>query len=166
MRVADTFKFLAGAWSLTRTIADYESGQRGSFRGMAQLVASRFDSDSRATYEELGRLCFGSYEGTARRRLIYISRSDGTLLVNFVDNRRFIDFDLRAGAWHALHECGDDQYELDFHVWSTDVIKEHWRVRGPTTDYEAWTTCRRVSRPVASDAVTSPRPLCDSAEDG
>lgn len=144
MRVGDTYRFLVGSWSLNRTIADYESGLRGWFHGTAELhPAGSGPAWGPARYDEVGQLRLGAYEGAARRSLVFVPREDATVLVNFGDGRRFIECDLRTGLWHARHLCGDDTYELTFDVRSPDVLDEHWRVRGPSTDYEAWTTLRR-----------------------
>jgi Family of unknown function (DUF6314) len=147
VEVTDPFEFLLGAWSVERAISDYESQLRGWFVGTATLrpVASapRGRQPRRANYDEVGRLHFGPYDGQSGRHLEYVFHEDGTILINFADGRRFIECDLRSGLTGALHPCGEDLHQVTFEVPCCGAVKERWRVRGPSTDYEAWTTLRR-----------------------
>lgn len=96
-----------------------------------------------ASYQEVGQLSLGGHEGTATRRLRYRRRVDGAVLMEFGDGRPFVACDLRGGRWQAYHSCGEDRYELRYVVRAQDLLEEHWRVRGPAKDYEAWTTLQR-----------------------
>lgn len=149
MEIADTFEFLLGRWSLDRTLTDGRSGDLGSFRGTGELrpatPASVFGRDCVARYQELGRLRYGSYDGTARRTLDYLRTDGGAVVVNFSDGRRYIGLDLRNGVCQAEHPCGDDLYEIGFRVCARDLIEERWRVRGPRKNYEARTVWRRIA---------------------
>ena len=154
----DTFSFLLGGWTVERTIDDRRAGVEGTFRGTLAvdadpaLGACRFrglgtrpvTGVRRARYEERGHVRFGDHEGPASRGLVCLGRVDGTMAIEFADGRPFVECDLRTGGWLAGHPCGADRYELRFTVVSTDVLGEHWRVRGPAKDYEAWTTYRRT----------------------
>lgn len=156
--VPGTLDLLLGCWSVERTLSDYRSGIDGSFRGSAEvsLLGGRGGDRDRpggerapgewARYEEVGRLRFGGHEGPAARSLRYLGRPDGTVLAVFPDGRPFVECDLRGGWWEGEHRCGADRYGLSFHVRSPDAIEEHWRVRGPSKDYEAWTVLRHVER--------------------
>lgn len=161
MEIADTLEYLLGTWSVRRAIADYRAGVRGSFHGTATVrlleEGEREPSGAPslghpagaagaavAGYEETGSLRLGEHEGAATRQLRFTQGPDGTVMVDFRDGRRFIACDLRTGTWRAAHPCDADRYELRFLVRSQEVLEEHWRVRGPSKDYEAWTTLRRV----------------------
>jgi Family of unknown function (DUF6314) len=147
--VADTFEYLLGAWSVERTITDHRAGRQGSLRGITEVRLVTGDADStgptRARYEEVGHLQFGSYEGTARRSLVCVRLDATTVAFDFTDGRRFIECALYTPSWHAVHSCGEDLYELDFSVRSAAAYEERWRVRGPDTDYEANTRLRRLT---------------------
>lgn len=148
MDIPDTLEFLLGRWILERTIADHRTGMDCGFRGAATLAAARRAPDeaaSRATYEEQGRFCQGSYQTTARRSLHYLRRG-GAVAIAFADGRPFIELDLRGGSAHAQHPCGEDRYQLAFWIHAADLVEERWWVRGPAKHYDARTLWRRATR--------------------
>lgn len=153
MVIADTFGFLSGTWTLTRSIDDRRAGIRGSFRGEATLAGVPGESTAgcgaRAAYREDGELQFGAYRGRAGRSLGYERLDEAAVMLYFADGRPFTDLDLRSGAWRGSHLCGADHYEIITVVGSWDEVREHWRVRGPAKDYDASTTLRRAARPGA-----------------
>jgi hypothetical protein len=140
MAVADTFEYLLGEWSLHRIIADHRSNARGTFAGTADVRVV----DNGAQYEERGQLQYAGYDGNAGRTHEYHATENGTVLVNFSDGRPFFELDLRTGACRADHQCGEDLHELSFECHGTDLIREHWRVTGPSKDYSATTTWQRL----------------------
>jgi Family of unknown function (DUF6314) len=75
MDIADPLQFLLGAWSVTRSIDDHQSGEFGAFEGSAMFTETEVDEDSgrvtRASYEESGELRLGSHSSEAHRRLEY-----------------------------------------------------------------------------------------------
>jgi hypothetical protein len=147
MVVIDTLEFLAGTWTVDRSIEDHRSGVSGSFRGSAVLAGIPGDDEaatiSRASYYESGELRYGAHAGTAWRRLEYV-RCGGAVLLYFTDGRPYTDLDLRSGSWRAEHQCVADHYEVRTMVRSPDELLELWRVRGPDKDYDASTTLRRA----------------------
>jgi hypothetical protein len=146
-KITDTFGFLLGTWRVERWIEDLVVPASGSFRGTASVLERPPDGDAsplgRARYDETGELHFGSYRGSAQRRLEY-HRMGAAVLLHFSDGRPFVDLDLRAGEWRSRHLCGADRYEMAFLVLSRDVVEERWQVQGPTKGYEAVTTLTRL----------------------
>jgi uncharacterized protein DUF6314 len=146
--INDTLGFLAGRWSLTRSLQDRRSGIAGSFEGTAVLAGAQpgtqLPAGVRAHYQEIGQLRFGCYRGPAQRSLECTQLDNGAVMLHFAGGRPFIDLDLRNGLWRAAHPCGDDHYEITTFVRSCDVVHEHWRVRGPAKDYDAIATLVRT----------------------
>jgi hypothetical protein len=87
---------------------------------------------------------WGEYSGPAMRRLEFERFPDGSALLRFSDGRPYVELDLRAGIWSAVHECGADRYEIETVARAAGVVVERWRVRGPAKDYSAVTTLTRV----------------------
>ena len=147
MAADESFEVLIGSWSLTRSIEDHLTSERGSFVGIASFVelpdAGSPGGARRLRYLEEGRLELGDFSGPARRSLLYEQREDASLAVLFSDGRPYIDLDLRGGSWLSRHHCGEDLYEISTQLHSNDELEEHWRVRGPAKDYDART---RLSR--------------------
>ena len=148
MRIVDTLEFLLGTWELGRSIEDRRSHISGYFRGTAVVALGSSPSGGggcRATYDEGGELCLGAHTGPASRHLELATRPDSRVVViSFADGRPFVDLDIRAGEWRALHDCGADCYELVTVVQSHCVVEERWHVRGPGKDYDAVTTLTRI----------------------
>lgn len=143
MHLTDTMEFLLGTWRLERTIDDEHRGTRGEFTGTATLRRRLSESEGvRADYEELGELRWGAHNGPASRRLEFVQRA-GSALLRFTDGRPYVDLDLRGGTWRAVHDCGEDRYEITTTVQADDVVLECWRVRGPTKRYNALTVLTR-----------------------
>jgi hypothetical protein len=91
----------------------------------------------------MGELSYGKSLVPARRALEYVRLDHTTVRAAFTDGRPFIDLNFCSGAWHTHHLCGEDRHEIAIFVRSPDVIEERWRVRGPTTAYDAVTMVRR-----------------------
>ncbi|HEX4289849.1 MAG TPA: DUF6314 family protein [Trebonia sp.] len=151
MLIADTLGFLLGRWDLSRSYTDHRGGTRGSFEGQAVVAMTGTGAAAggppRARYEETGELRLGSHQGPAHRGLEYARQADGTLMLYRAGGQPFVELDLTSGAWHAIHACGEDRYEISTVVESPDVVREYWRVTGPAKDYSAVTTMRRAGTP-------------------
>jgi Family of unknown function (DUF6314) len=142
MRTVDTFRFLLGHWTLERILTDHRSGTDGQFEGNVTIAGT--PTGPRAHYDEEGTLRFGNYEGAAARSLELIRLDSSAVMLHFTDGKPFVDLDLRSGTWRSTHPCGEDHYELFTTVRAADEVEERWRVRGPTTDYDAVATLRRL----------------------
>jgi hypothetical protein len=148
MTVVDTLNFLLGRWALERFFTDRRSGTEGRFEGSATVTRSSSGQGAglgpRAHYEEVGTLRFGSHEGPASRRLELVRLESTVVMLSFTDGKPFVDLDLRSGRWRSTHPCGEDSYEILTVVRSPSEVEERWRVRGPTEDYDAVATLRRL----------------------
>src|SRR5580692_1012137 len=150
MKVVDTCSFLLGKWTLERVLRDHRSGTDGRFEGSATVTiveapsAGNASDGPRARYEEAGTLRFGGHEGPASRSLELVRLQSSVVMLYFTDGKPFVDLDLRNGTWRSSHPCGEDHYEIVTVVRSHDEVEEHWRVRGPTEDYDAVAILRRL----------------------
>lgn len=126
--VPDPLAYLAGRWSITRTLSDTNTS--GTFTGSAT-----FTPDAKGlSYEERGVLDLGHWRGESYRILHYAPVSPGILTATFPNGRFFHDLDLRTGVWTAHHPCGADAYEGRFMALSENEWHQKWRVHGPAKD--------------------------------
>ena len=65
-------------------------------------------------------------------------------MLYLTDGTPFVDLDLRSGTWRSVHLCGEDHHEIVTVARSLGEVEERWRVRGPTTNYDAVAILRRV----------------------
>jgi hypothetical protein len=144
MTVVDTLDFLLGEWTLERYLTDHRSGTDGRFEGSVTVAGTPSGHGSRARYDEAGTMFFGKHEGGATRSLELVRLESTVVMLYFADGKPFVDLDLRSGTWGSDHPCGKDHYEILTVVRSPDEVEERWRVRGPTKDYDAVATLRRV----------------------
>ncbi|GAA2716924.1 MULTISPECIES: DUF6314 family protein [Streptomyces] len=131
--VPDVVAYLAGAWSVTRTLDDLTTGQSGAFHGTARFHAS--DDGTCVLHTEDGELTWDAAANRAGRTLRLLPRPDGTAEVTFADGRPFHDLDLRTGRWTVRHPCSRDRYDGTFTVVSPDEWHVLWRTTGPTKDH-------------------------------
>jgi hypothetical protein len=151
MKVVDTLSFLSGKWTLERFLTDHRSGTEGRFEGNVTIEAAQSSPNpalsTRARYDESGTLRFGTHVGPASRSLDYVRLECGVVMLYFTDGKRFVDLDLRSGTWRSTHPCGEDQHEIFTVVRSAREVEERWRVRGPTTNFDAVAILRRRGEP-------------------
>ncbi len=140
--IDDTLGFLRGPWALSRLIEDDRSARCGRFTGAADVTVPAGGGPAR--WVESGVLRFGDHEGPAERQLLLVPGPGSAVAVLFADGRHYVDLDLSAGSWHAVHLCGADRYEISTTVRSADLVEEAWAVTGPAKDYRAHTTLVRA----------------------
>ncbi len=87
---------------------------------------------------------FGARTTRASRSLLFERLGNASVMMLFVDGRPFVDLNLQTGEWRSVHPCVDDVYEMTTTVRSQNVVREQWRVTGPSKDYEALTTLTRL----------------------
>lgn len=140
--VPDVLAYLAGRWTVIRTLEDLSTGATGEFRGTADIQPS---GDGTCTlFAEDGELTWGGTTNQAGRTLHLLPRPDGTADVTFADSRPFHDLDLRSGRWAVHHPCGRDRYEGTFTVVSSDEWQVRWRTAGPAKDHVQQSVYRRA----------------------
>jgi hypothetical protein len=150
MEVTDSFNFLIGTWAFDRLITDHRTGIQGSCVGIASLTETKLElSDGTyrcGNYYESGELRLERQVVPTRRRLSYSRQKNLSVNLFFLDGRFFTDLDLRTGSWRAIHQCGEDYYEITTTITSDDEVHEHWQATGPRKDYVAVTTLRRQNK--------------------
>jgi hypothetical protein len=151
MKVVDTLSFLSGKWTLERFLTDHRSGTEGRFEGSVTIDGAQSSPNAtpgtQARYNEAGTLRFGIHVGPASRSLDYVRLESGVVMLYFPDGKRFVDLDLRSGIWRSSHPCGEDNHEIFTVVRSPREVEERWRVRGPTTNFDAVAILRRRGEP-------------------
>lgn len=148
VKIVDTLSFLLGQWTVERFLTDHRSGTDGRFEGSVSIAGTPSGQNAglgpRARYEEVGTMRFGRYVGPASRSLELVRLASTVVMLYFPDGKPFVDLDLRSGKWRSSHPCGEDDHEILTVVRSPREIEEQWRVHGPTEDYDAIATLRRL----------------------
>ncbi len=148
VKIVDTLSFLRGRWTLTRALTDHRSGTDGRFEGSLVIAEAQPDQNCplgpRARYDEEGTLRFGDHVGPASRTLDLVRLESAVVMLYLTDGTPFVDLDLRSGTWRSVHRCGKDHHEIVTVTRSHGEVEERWRVRGPTTNYDAVAVLRRV----------------------
>lgn len=141
--VADLRAYLAGLWTVSRTMEDRRRGERGSFEGRAEFAP---EGEGLLAYREEGRLALGGFETVAHQRYLYafpashkgsqrlLHRAPHRAEVRFADGRPFHDLDLSDGLWTAGHRCAPDTYRGRFRALGPDRWWVRWIVTGPRKD--------------------------------
>ena len=137
--VPDVLTYLAGRWSVERTVRDRSSGDGGRFEG--GTVFRALDGGG-LLHQESGTFVWQGVPRPAERTLRFLpGSSPGTADVRFADGRPFHGRDLTTGHHVAAHPCAADLYRGEFTVRDRDHWRTVWRVGGPakdlvlTTDY-------------------------------
>ncbi|MGW1377784.1 DUF6314 family protein [Streptomyces sp. NPDC002446] len=147
--VADVAAYLAGRWSIERTVCDLRAGAEGRFRGTAGFrpdAAGEPSAGEGLLHSEEGLLTWGGTTSPASRTLRLRPRPDGTAEIDFADGRPFHDLDLRTGRWTAVHPCSQDRYAGTFTAVAQDEWHLEWRVTGPAKDQLLRSVYRRIQR--------------------
>jgi len=138
--VADLRAYLAGSWTISRTLEDRRRGARGSFAGRAGFAP---EGEGLLAYREEGRLALGGFETVAHQHYRYAfpappwvgrrapQRTPHRAEVRFADGRPFHDLDLSDGLWTAGHRCAPDTYRGRFRALGPDRWWVRWIVTGP-----------------------------------
>ncbi|MFD7664523.1 DUF6314 family protein [Streptomyces sp. NPDC059788] len=149
--VPDTAEFLAGWWTVDRTVLDVRTGTQGTFRGTAHFRPEG-PGDGAAPgvllHVEEGELTWNGATTPATRTLRLCPRPDGTADVTFADGRPFHDLDLRTGHWTTRHPCAADLYQGEFTVVSPGEWHLRWRVGGPAKSQLLRSVYRKTVRPL------------------
>ncbi|MBC9730455.1 DUF6314 family protein [Streptomyces sp. TRM68367] len=140
--VRDVLAFLAGRWSVTRSVRDLASDDTGHFEGTT--VFGPLEDGDGLLHQESGTFTWRGAARPAERTLRFLpGSSPGTADVRFADGRPFHGLDLTSGHHVAAHPCAADLYRGEFTVRNADHWRTVWRVRGPAKDLELTTDYAR-----------------------
>ncbi|MCT9141122.1 DUF6314 family protein [Streptomyces violarus] len=129
--VPEVLAYLAGRWSVARSVRDLASGAQGEFSG---TTVFRSEEAGGLLHHESGTFVWQGVARPAERTLRFLPGPDGTADVRFADGRPFHDLDLTSGRHVADHPCAADLYRGEFTVRDADHWRTVWRVRGPAKD--------------------------------
>jgi hypothetical protein len=85
------------------------------------------------------------HEAMASQRYLLTFRG-AVVQVYFRNGSFFHEFELRAGGYTAIYQCGTDRYIGRYRLLDPDVWSLTWCVRGPSKNYDIRTLYRRASR--------------------
>ncbi|GAA2222942.1 DUF6314 family protein [Streptomyces indiaensis] len=131
--VPDVLAYLAGRWSVSRSVRDLASGADGEFTGTTEFRAEE-ETPGGLLHHESGTFVWQGVARPAERTLRFLRGPGGTAEVRFADGRPFHDLDLTSGRHVADHPCSADLYRGEFTVRDSDHWRTVWRVRGPAKD--------------------------------
>ncbi|WP_229231824.1 DUF6314 family protein [Sinomonas cyclohexanicum] len=141
----DLRAYLAGSWSVERTLLDRATGARGSFTGTVTFSPVPDAGDGALAQREDGTMRWGSHEGPAARE--YVWRPGGTpgsMDVFFPDGRPFHTVDLTGASADGDHWCSPDDYRVHYEAVGPDELRYTWDVRGPAKDLLLESVLRRA----------------------
>lgn len=133
--------WLAGGWTVERTLWDRGSGTRGTFTGVARYSEM---PDGGLQYREDGTLTWGSHRGPASREyLLKPADSPDAMDMLFRDGRPFHRFSFNPDAAQDRHWCDPDDYAVSYRWLGPDSFAYSWDVHGPAKDLLLESTLRR-----------------------
>ena len=147
--VADLTAWLAGRWSVSRTV----NGDDGAFTGTAAFAPD----GTCLRWDETGELRLGDYHGAARRSMT-IHPAAGGWEVRFDDGRPFHPLSLDDGHCDVEHLCGPDVYTGRFEVHADAAFTVRWHVVGPDRDDTILTRYARLTDAPGGAAPNAPAP--------
>ncbi len=137
--VDDLPGFLAGTWSVARTVEDHRGARHGDYAGRAWFVVA----DGGVDWAERGTLRLDGHAGEATRTLRIVPGPDGWE-VRFDHGGFFHPLDLAHGRSVVDHPCAADHYVGEIRVEARDRLVIAWRVSGPTKDQTIVSVYRRT----------------------
>ncbi|MFH8595342.1 DUF6314 family protein [Streptomyces rimosus] len=146
--VPDAAAYLAGRWTIERTVLDARTDTRGTFHGTAHFHPET-PGGTPLLHAEEGHLTWNGTTTPATRTLHLHPHPDGTATITFTDGRPFHDLNLHSGHWLTRHPCAADLYEGEFTVVSEGEWHLVWRVGGPAKEQVLRSVYRRMECPSA-----------------
>ncbi|GAB3269894.1 DUF6314 family protein [Sinomonas notoginsengisoli] len=140
--MADLAAYLAGTWTVERTMLDRASGVRGSFAGSVTFEPMH---DGALAQREHGTVRWGNHSGPASREYTWQpGPSAGVMEVFFPDGRPFHTVDLTGASAEGAHWCSPDDYRVHYEAVGPDELQYTWDVRGPAKDLLLESVLRRA----------------------
>ncbi|WP_426006194.1 DUF6314 family protein [Paenarthrobacter sp. NyZ202] len=138
----DLQAYLAGSWSVERTLLDRATGTRGTFTGVVRYTRN---PDGGLDYREDGTMHWPAHSGPAFREYLLKPGADGqTMDVFFPDGRPFHAMSFAAHANQDKHWCDPDDYYVNYTWQGPDAFSFTWDVRGPAKDLLLESQLRRT----------------------
>ncbi|MCT9868533.1 DUF6314 family protein [Paenarthrobacter aurescens] len=128
----DLQAYLAGSWTVERTLLDRASGTRGTFTG---VVRYSLNPDGGLDYREDGTMQWPTHSGPAFREYVLKPGADpASMDVFFPDGRPFHIMSFAAQGNRDEHWCDPDDYRVKYAWVGPDSFSFTWDVRGPAKD--------------------------------
>ena len=123
--------YLAGEWSVERTLLDRATGTRGTFTGVVRYIRN---PDGGLDYREDGTMHWPTHTGPAFREYVLKPGADRrTLDVFFPDGRPFHVMSF-SGLATDKHWCDPDTYRVAYTFQDAERFSYTWDVQGPRKD--------------------------------
>lgn len=123
-------RFLAGPWTIQRTLRDLTAGASGTFTGTATFTEN---DDGGLLHSERGTLLWAGGTPVAASRVLnwHPGPNATSMEIYFSDGRFFHSLDLTAGTDHPTHPCAPDFYQGTFVIEGCDNWTYSWQITGP-----------------------------------
>jgi len=135
--VEDMHSYLAGTWTVARTMLDRATGTRGSFAGVVRFTATddgglRFREEGTVTWNPAGALPFTG--PASREYLLRPTAAPGVMDMHFADGRPFHRMGFGPDTASDRHWCDPDTYRVRYTRLGPDAFRYTWDVTGPAKD--------------------------------
>ncbi|MFK4640323.1 DUF6314 family protein [Paenarthrobacter histidinolovorans] len=130
--IQDLRAYLAGSWSVERTLLDRASGTRGTFTGVVRYSQN---PDGGLDYREDGTMHWPTHTGPAFREYVLTpGTAPDSMDVSFPDGRPFHVMGFSELGHQDKHWCDPDDYQVNYSYDGPDSFSFTWDVKGPAKD--------------------------------
>ncbi|MFJ4208407.1 DUF6314 family protein [Paenarthrobacter sp. NPDC089675] len=128
----DLRAYLAGDWTVERTLLDRATGTRGTFTGVVRYAKN---PDGGLDYREDGTMHWPTHSGPAfREYVLKPGATEESMDVFFPDGRPFHVMSFAGDANQDKHWCDPDDYYVKYSWQGPDGFSFTWDVHGPAKD--------------------------------
>ncbi|MGF6832953.1 hypothetical protein QF015_001118 [Paenarthrobacter sp. TE4293] len=128
----DLQAYLAGSWSVERTLLDRASGTQGTFTG---VVRYSLKPGGGLDYREDGTMHWPTHSGPAFREYVLLpGATPESMDVFFPDGRPFHAMSFTEQGNQDTHWCDPDDYRVKYVYAGPDAFSFRWDVHGPAKD--------------------------------
>ncbi|MCP1412713.1 DUF6314 family protein [Paenarthrobacter sp. A20] len=130
--IQDLQAYLAGSWTVERTLLDRASGTRGTFTGVVRYA---LNPDGGLDYREDGTMHWPTHSGPAFREYVLTpGAATDSMDVFFPDGRPFHIMSFSEQGNQDKHWCDPDDYRVNYVLEGPDSFSFTWDVHGPAKD--------------------------------
>ncbi|MEV7605003.1 DUF6314 family protein [Paenarthrobacter sp. NPDC089322] len=130
--IQDLRAYLAGSWTVERTLLDRASGTNGTFSGVVRYTEN---PDGGLDYREDGTMTWPTHSGPAFREYVLKPGAGPEMMdVFFPDGRPFHVMSFSEDANQDKHWCDPDAYRVSYVMEGPDAFSFSWDVVGPAKD--------------------------------